>query len=376
MVAYFKIQRLPTKGVLSKNGSPLSVGSKFTQADIVKGVITYTHTVPSQGAGAFDSFDFSLWDPELGHITAASYNSCMPERLTPTPEDGIFRFQITITTQSPNETVTPSGLSLWETESYKLTPYVFNVVNTGFNPDQIIHTLREPLVNGYISLRGRKTDVFTQADINSGDVVYHNNRLGNRQEVIKLTSCNYRSDCLDAEINFEIKEMFHQTGDNVIYAPAGGTFVWEFQSNRPAALWSLDLGSTEAPLNAMRKDLTIVPWSSYATSSDEPVDTEGRGPGYDKMSAFRNVKETLYWQGGLPTGVYVSSTGFITTSSRTPTSQAGSQPWKLPNKPGSYPFSLSALDPVTGQFENRKYMLIVTNSGLSDGGLASESRDL
>jgi hypothetical protein len=82
---------------------------------------------------------------------------------------------------------------------------------------------------------------------------------------------------------------------------------------------------------------------------------------------------SFYWKGGLPTGVTVTNTGTMYTSLRTPPSLAGTQHWRLPNEPIEYEFTLKATDPRSGQTDIRKYKLAVTQTGLSEQGLASES---
>jgi len=373
MTAYFKIHKLPALGLLMKNGIPLQVGSKFTQSDINENRITYRHTAIT-GQNALDSFDFTLWDSELGAITTSSYGPCMPPRDIETPADGVFRFAISILNVPPINTVTPDTLELLETETLTLTMGIFNVVNAGFTPDQVIHTLRKPLSHGYITLRGKRSSTFTQADVNAGDVKYVNTHVGTGIERIEVTSCNLRSGCIDFDFTINILERFKITGDNVIYVKTGSRFVWEFTANRPSVLWSLSGGTEERPPYATERDLSIIGWSSYAMSSDQPYDSEGRGPGYDKL--FRNVRETLYWDGGLPKGIYLSNIGYMTCSLRNPPSLAGSQHWTIPNTPGEYPFEMIAFDATTGQMDSRKYMLVATMSGFSGSGLSSESKDL
>ncbi len=376
---FFKIRKLPVLGYLTKNGVPLQVGSKFTQADIMAGKILYHNTVPIEPGEteAEDSFEFSLWDPELGNITLSSYSLCMPPREIETPEDGIFVFPITIVKPTvPGSTVTGEPLTLREEGTLLIDQFVLSVTDDGYEPEQIIHTITNTLVNGYISLRGRSTTMFTQADVNQQDVVYVNTKLGNGIERLEVTTCNIKSRCVDSSLEFTITPKFRQTGDNVIYAEIGSIFNWTFSTNATEALWELKDGTVEPPLGAMPFADYIVDWSTYTETSDLPVNSPERGPGYDKLSSYRNIKEKLYWDGGLPLGTTLSSVGYFGTTERTPASQAGTQPWLLPYHPGRYPFTATAYNPKTGETSTRRYVLVLTSSGLSNDGLASESIDL
>ncbi len=376
---YFKIRKLPIFGYLTKNGVPLQVGSKFTQADIMAGKILYHNTVTIESGNdeAEDSFEFSLWDPELGDITLSSYHLCMPPREVETPEDGIFVFPITIVKPTvPEATVTGEPLTLREEGRLLIDKFVLSVTDAQYEPDQIIHTVTNTLENGYISLRGRSANMFTQADIDQEDVVYVNTKLGNGIERLEVTTCNIKARCVNSALEFTIAPKFRQTGDNVIYAEIGSIFNWTFSTNATEALWELKDGTEEPPLSAMPFADYIVDWSTYAVNSDLPVGSPDRGPGYDKLPSYRNIKEKLYWEGGLPLGTTLSSVGYFGTTERTPASQAGTQPWFLPYHPGRYPFTAIAYNPKTGETHTRRYVLVLTSSGLSNDGLASESVDL
>lgn len=376
---FFKIRKLPTLGKLSRNGVPLQVGSKFTQADINAGRILYHSTVPlDPGVNETeDSFEFSMWEQDLGDITGDMYSDCMPPREIATPENGIFVFAITIKRPvDPTAGIDPGTVILREEGTLILANNLLSVVDPSFAPDEIIYTLTNKPANGYISLRGRNAEMFTQADINAGDVVYVNTRLGNAVERLEFNACTIKSRCVETSLDLSITPKFRQIGDNVIYAEVGTNFNWTFTSNAPNALWELRAGTDIPPVNTKPAAGYIVDWSTYVVNSDLPVDSPDRGPGYDKLSSYRNIKERLYWDGGLPLGVAFSSVGYIGTADRTPTSLAGTQPWKLPLKPGRYPFTVTAYDPRTGESFVRRYALVLTSNGLSNDGLASESIDL
>ena len=374
---YCKLYQLPTLGYLSRNGKRMIVGDKFGQADIKMGVIRYHHTVPFElGAiQAEDSFKFTLWDTNNGNITAASYSRCMPQGIG-VPEDGIYTFAISIRKATrPSGQVWPEALSLLEEGSFRLTYSYLDISEPGYELDEIIHTIAEPLTNGYISVRGNASKSFTQADLSAGDVVYHNTRLGDGTDVLKLTTCNINSRCTSFELKFAIRRKFRQTGDNIIYAEVGTAFNWTFQSNAEEAVWTLKGGVMTPPKNAAPTAGYIIEWSTYSRGATVVVDP-ANGHGWDKLPEYRNLKEQFYWDGGLPLGMVLSNVGYIETADRRPSSLAGNQAWKLPLYAGSYPFELTAYDPRTGESHSRRYVLVLTDTGLSIDGLTSESRDL
>lgn len=376
---FYKLRKLPTLGYLSNNGVPLQVGSKFTQADINLGKILFHHTVPLElGVDeTTDSFQFSMWEEDLGDITGGMYSDCMPEREIDTPVDGLFTFVITIRRAvDPIAVVWPDTIQLREEGSLILSNAYLNVTDAGYASDEIIYTTAVQPKNGYVSLRGRKSDMFTQADVNAGDVVYVNTRLGDGTELLEFTVCNIKSRCVDVSLGLTINAKFRQTGDNVIYAEIGTRFNWTFSSNVENALWELRAGTEVPPKNTPPSAGYILDWSSYAETSDVPADSPDRGPGYDKLQSYRNIKERLFWDGGLPLGMTLSSVGYIGTADRKPTSLAGSQPWRLPLKPGRYPFTVMAFNPRTSESHIRRYVLVLMDNGLSNDGLASESIDL
>lgn len=378
-LVFYRLHRLPVHGILYKSGVPLVVGAKISQDDINRGRVAYQHTgsfVDGQTED-YDSFDFSLWDPENGTITADMYTDCMPARSIETPSHGVFRFLIHITKPKTPDIINPvTPMKLIEFGTLTLTSQYLNASKENFTPDQIIHTIKTPPHNGFISLRGEQSLAFTQADINEGVVKYVNTRLGEGTDYIGLSSCSMDSVCSDTSLNFEIEPKFKQTGDNILYASTGSMFNWAFSTNMGDAVWELVNGSDQAPTSSMPFFGNILSWSTYSTTSDIPDGTEDRGPGYVNLPEYRNVRERLYWNGGLPVGVYFSNAGILSSARRIPDSLAGSQPWRLPNTPQSFYFTLKATNPKTGQNDIRKYVLVVTNTGLSDTGLESESRNL
>lgn len=380
---FYKLLLLPTLGYLSRNGVRMVTGDRFSQHEINSGLIRYTHTVAFEPGEteAEDSFKFTLWDSFNENITADSYSSCFPivsadDEPPVIPEDGVYEFLIHIR-RPTNPTVEPwTELIIVREETSTPLTYQIQASEPGYSSDDIVHTLIKPMTNGFIRVRGITSKSFTQADVDAGDVVYVNTALGDGTDTIWLKTCNLVSRCVESKFEIQIEPKFRQIGDNIIYGPTGGVLHWEFQTNALDALWELRGFSLVAPQNSKPRANYIIEWSTYTETNTLPVDSPERGHGFDKLIEYRNLKEKLYWDGGLPLGVFVSSVGYLSNGDRSPVSQAGSQPWKLPSSAGSYPFTLTAYNPRTGESDIRRYMLVVTDSGLSIDGMASESRVL
>lgn len=376
---YFKVISLPEKGYLARNGKKLVIGDRFSPAEVVNGDITYTSTteVPDGLSVDHDYFRFGLWKTGFGDITAADYSDCFgSNRAYPTPEDGVFEFEIRIHKDPAPILTLGAAIVIAENETVPLDASLFTGASTPLLELQdLIYTV-DSIKHGHITVQGRPNNRFTESDLRGGKVLYHNDRLGDGVEQMEFTLCTRRSKCVSFSIKWAIKENFKQTGDNVIYAKANSEFYWEFQSSRPDTLWELLGGTQNAPQNASTPSQKIVEWSTYATTSSVAEDHPDRGYGYDKLPQYRNLREIDYWEAGLPKAMSISSYGSLGTGYRLPASQAGTQPWKTPKVPGSYFFTLIATDPRTGDMAFRRYNLVVTFSGTSVAGITSESKDL
>jgi VCBS repeat-containing protein len=64
----YRVDVLPSRGVLLKSGIPLSVGSVFTELEVLAGKLSYRHTSGELSADASDSVSFSLRDGAGGEI--------------------------------------------------------------------------------------------------------------------------------------------------------------------------------------------------------------------------------------------------------------------------------------------------------------------
>lgn len=374
---FYKVISLPTMGYLARQGTKLVIGDRFSPDEVRRGDITYTNTVaiPEGTQAVVDNFQFALWDADFGVVTSTMYSPCAPTFDIPTPENGIFTFDIRINrSTAPNARIGEPNVFLVGS-TFPVTPLFFTAETSGLTDSQIVYQA-SGLKNGYLLVQGLPNDRFTQADMVAGKVLYVNTQLGDGTEHMDLTVCNFRSQCSDISVDWAIQGVFEQTGDNVIYARVGEPFFWEFQTNSQDAIWQLFGGSDIAPPNASTPSNKIIEWSTYALTSNLPDGDPGRGEGYDKLPEYRNLKELQLWGGGLPKAVGISNRGWLGTGYRLPQSEAGSQPWSMPKAAGEYFFTLQATDPRTGMVSFRRYKLVVNINGTSIGGLTSESKDL
>lgn len=375
--SFITIKTLPRYGYLTRNGTRLVPGSKISNSDIARGIVKYTNErMPEEweDPNQEDSFTFTLWNSDIGTITSSSYVECFPndDMPFPTPADGIFTFVIRINRISPPVLqVDSSHFVLPENNSIRLDGFYFNATNGGFTPNEIVHRITSELKYGYFTVRGARTTSFTQADVQSKSVAYVS---GNNSGVehVEFTSCNTQSMCSTNSFDIQIVPEFKQIGDNILYGQTGSVFVWDFQANRPHVVWELVNGSNRAPRNAPPIPETLIENLSVIVSET----TGQQVPNESVLPQYRNLHETILWDGGLPFGVMCSNIGYIETAERRPLSQAGSQPWVLPKHESEYFFTIKATDAETGFVCYRRYKLIVNTDGTSIDGLTSESKSL
>lgn len=375
--SFFKLVSVPKYGFLTRNGNKLVPGSKFSNTDIERGLIKYINErVPEEweSPSSEDSFTFVLWNSDIGTITSESYLPCydndnMP---FPTPMDGIFTFTIRINPIAPPIVeISSSYFILSENSSIRFDNFYFNSDNPGYSPNEIVHRITSDLKYGYIRVRGNKTDTFTQADVLSKSVSYVSGSKSG-VEHIELMSCNIASMCATSTFDITVVPEFKQIGDNVIYGQTGSVFIWDFKANRPHVIWELVNGTTRGPKNAPIPDDEII--ESLSTIVSETPNQQV--PNNTVLPEYRNLKESVLWDGGLPPGMMCSNMGYLETAERKPLSLAGSQPWVLPNRESEYFFTMKAIDAETGLVCYRRYQLVVNTDGTNIAGLLSESKSL
>src|SRR5262249_43277257 len=146
-------------GTLTDNGATLHAGDTFTQADIDGGKIVYTH---DGGETTADSFKFTLDD---GHLQAASAS---------TATQGVFAITVTPVNDAPT-LATDTGTTLNEGASHTITSSELAVSDPDNIAAERTYTLVSTVMNGTLSDNGVSLgagDTFTQADIDSGKIVY------------------------------------------------------------------------------------------------------------------------------------------------------------------------------------------------------------
>ncbi|MEO0497808.1 MAG: cadherin-like domain-containing protein [Pseudomonadota bacterium] len=169
----FSVTTTPQHGVLQLNGVTLDTGATFTQADIAAGLLTYTQQgsqVDVTGAALTgDSFQFTLADDletpgkAIGggaDLGTGTFNIALTVNAGDDAPDSNFVYQKQYV--KTGEQVTVASLSITDNDSI---------------PADIIYTLVDAPDHGELRLNGSPTALsngatFTQADINSGNLVY------------------------------------------------------------------------------------------------------------------------------------------------------------------------------------------------------------
>jgi VCBS repeat-containing protein len=157
---YFTLDALPNNGQLKLRQQPLSVGSTFTQADIDSSRISYVHDGTE---AATDSVLFSVKDGGENGATALV--------------NQVFTFSITAVNDQLSLAVN-TGINLDEgatktIEATNLAVSDFDDSGTG-----IVYTLKLAPSHGLLQKKGvtlALNGTFTQADIDSNQIVYANN---------------------------------------------------------------------------------------------------------------------------------------------------------------------------------------------------------
>jgi len=163
---------LPTHGTLIRNGTTLSVGNSFTQADLdpLSQQLQYVH---DGSETTTDSFVFTLTDGAGG---------------TALPVPSTFNITVQAVNDPPG-LVTNKGLAISQGQRAALGTTLLNATDAEAPPlslggaSQITYTIlnvADRPLNGTLFLNSVQSDIFTQGDINNGRVEYsHNNSFSN-----------------------------------------------------------------------------------------------------------------------------------------------------------------------------------------------------
>jgi hypothetical protein len=138
----------------------LNLGANFTQADVDRGALSYSHT-----GGGNDTFQFTVSD---GKDTIGSYT-----------------FQITV--NEPPEMPVNTGLNVPANGTAALGDLLLKAADSDNAPSELVYTVTVPPTKGVLSMGTR----FTQADIDAGSVSY--THMGGGTDSFKFTVSDGRA---------------------------------------------------------------------------------------------------------------------------------------------------------------------------------------
>jgi len=144
-----------TRGTLRLGAATLAAGQTFTQSDITGNRLSYTHDGSETLA---DSFTFTASDGSTGTLALTTFNIAV----TPVNDAPILISNGGITLlEGALTTISSSVLQVSDGDSPPLTSLVYNVTSAP--------------ANGALLLGGSTVTSFTQANLNSGQLVYQHN---------------------------------------------------------------------------------------------------------------------------------------------------------------------------------------------------------
>ncbi|WP_181357624.1 cadherin-like domain-containing protein [Stenomitos frigidus] len=144
-----------TKGTLKLGTATLAAGQTFTQTDITSNRLSYTHDGSETTA---DSFTFTASDGSTGTVPLTTFSIAV----TPVNDVPVLVSNSAITLlEGALTTISSSVLQVSDGDSPPLTSLVYNVTS---GP-----------TNGTLLLSGNAVISFTQANLNSGQLVYQHN---------------------------------------------------------------------------------------------------------------------------------------------------------------------------------------------------------
>ena len=144
-----------TRGALKLGTATLSAGQTFTQADITGNRLSYTHDGSETTA---DSFTFTASDGSTGTLALTTFNIAV----TPVNDAPVLVSNGGITLlEGALTTISSSMLQVSDGDNPLLTSLVYNVTSAP--------------TNGTLLLGGNAVTSFTQANLNSGQLVYQHN---------------------------------------------------------------------------------------------------------------------------------------------------------------------------------------------------------
>ncbi|XGW00223.1 MAG: cadherin-like domain-containing protein [Leptolyngbya sp. BL-A-14] len=156
-----------TRGTLKLGTATLTAGQTFTQADIIGNRLSYTHDGSETLA---DSFTFTASDGSTGTLPLTTFNIAV----TPVNDVPVL--------------VSNSGVTLAEGASTTISNSLLQVSDGDAPPaNSLVYSVVGGLTNGTLRLSGTAVTTFTQADINSGQLVYQHNGGESISDTISFT---------------------------------------------------------------------------------------------------------------------------------------------------------------------------------------------
>jgi hypothetical protein len=154
----FSLGSLPTKGLLTRNGTALSQGQSFTQADINNGLLRYVHNGSEPEASPTDSFIFNFTDERgAGPVAASS-----------------FSINLVPVNDAPVVQVRQPRLTLSEGQIVDLPSTLLRATDNDNEASELLYIATPPSA-GSILVAGTVSNIFTQADVDANIVKYIQN---------------------------------------------------------------------------------------------------------------------------------------------------------------------------------------------------------
>ncbi|MBW4580055.1 MAG: pre-peptidase C-terminal domain-containing protein [Tildeniella nuda ZEHNDER 1965/U140] len=144
-----------TRGALKLGTATLAAGQTFTQADITGNRLSYTHDGSETTA---DSFTFTASDGSTGTLALTTFNIAV----TPVNDAPVL--------------VSNGGITLLEGALTTISSSVLQVSDGDSPPStSLVYSVTNPPTSGTLLLAGSPVTSFTQANLNSGQLVYQHN---------------------------------------------------------------------------------------------------------------------------------------------------------------------------------------------------------
>jgi VCBS repeat-containing protein len=261
----YSLSNLPTNGKLVLNGTTLTAGNTFTQADIASSTqLKYSH---NGSETISDSFVFTLGDGAGGTLTPAATT-----------------FSIAVSpVNDPPVLTTNLGLSVSQDESKAITSTILTATDAEFLtlPDAIVYTVTASPTRGTLYRDSTATTSFTQADLNAGRIFYDHDGSNTNSDTFTFTVSDGVNTLSPANFNITV----NRTNFAPVLATNAGLTISEGttaaitntllqitdQDNAPPQLiYTLQSIPTHGTLNRFGTPLTVGQTFSQADINNSP----------------------------------------------------------------------------------------------------------